>query len=239
MSAQKATAAFEILLQEERRYPPPQEFQRHANISDPVVYQEAAQDLEGFWARQAESRHWFRNWDRVLEWDAPWAKCFGGGLINACYNCVDRHVATWRRNKAAIIWEGEPRDERVLTYQDLYREVDRAALALKQCGVEKSDTVAIELKGQAVAAFVTPRQGVNADDALVRELRDHVTKKIGAIARPERIYFTAELPKTRSAKIMRRLLRDIAEGRVLGDTTTLTDPTVLRDIKQQYEETEG
>jgi acetyl-CoA synthetase len=96
-----------------------------------------------------------------------------------------------------------------------------------------------ELKGQAVAAFVTPRQGAHADDALSRELREHVAKKIGAIARPERIYFTAELPKTRSAKIMRRLLRDVAEGRVLGDTTTLTDPTVLNEIKQQYEEQEG
>src|SRR5262249_40126575 len=96
-----------------------------------------------------------------------------------------------------------------------------------------------ELKGQAVAAFVTPRQGVNANDELVRELREHVTKKIGAIARPEKIYFTAELPKTRSAKIMRRLLRASAEGLVLGDTTTLPDATVLRDIKQQYEETEG
>jgi acetyl-CoA synthetase len=656
VSPQKATGAFEAPLREERRYPPPPAFQRQANVSDPVVYQEAAQDLEGFWARQAESLHWFRKWDRVLEWDAPWAKWFVGGQINASYNCVDRHVATWRRNKAAIIWEGEPGDERVLTYQDLYREVNRAALALKQCGVQKGDTVAIylpmipelpiamlacarigaphtvifggfspdsirdrindcqakvvitadagyrrgglvplkdnideavkdtpsvqrgvvvsrvgsqvrpvtmqegrdiwwhdwvnavqerecpaeplesehplyilytsgttgkpkgvlhttagyllgtslthrwifdlkdedvfwctadigwvtghsyvvygpltngatqvmfegtpdypdkdrwwriiekyrvnalytaptairgfmrwgleypqrcdlsslrllgtvgepinpeawvwyhenigggrcpvvdtwwqtetgmilisplpgvttlkpgsatvpfpsvdadivnevgesvpadaggylilrkpwpammrtiwgdpdryvqqywsrcpglyftgdgarrdqdgyfwllgrvddvlnvaghrigtmevesalvshpavaeaavigisdELKGQAVAAFVTPRQGVSANDEPVRELREHVTKKIGAIARPEKIYFTAELPKTRSAKIMRRLLRDIAEGRVLGDTTTLTDPPVLRDIKQQYEETEG
>src|SRR5262249_27214332 len=145
MSAQKATGAFEALLQEERRYPPPPEFQRQANVSDPVVYQEAAQDLEGFWARQAESLHWFRKWDRVLEWDAPWGKWFVGGQINASYNCVDRHVATWRRNKAAIIWEGEPGDERVLTYQDLYREVNRAALALKQCGVQKGDTVAIYL----------------------------------------------------------------------------------------------
>jgi acetyl-CoA synthetase len=96
-----------------------------------------------------------------------------------------------------------------------------------------------ELKGQAVAAFVTPRGGAQADNALASELREHVAKKIGAIARPDKVFFTAELPKTRSAKIMRRLLRDVAEGRVLGDTTTLTDPTVLAEIKQQYEETEG
>jgi acetyl-CoA synthetase len=96
-----------------------------------------------------------------------------------------------------------------------------------------------EIKGQAVAAFVTPRGGAQAGDTLANELREHVAQKIGAIARPDKIYFTAELPKTRSAKIMRRLLRDVAEGRVLGDTTTLTDPTILAEIKQQYEETEG
>jgi len=96
-----------------------------------------------------------------------------------------------------------------------------------------------EIKGQAVAAFVTPRQGITASDALANELREHVAQKIGAIARPDKIYFTAELPKTRSAKIMRRLLRDVAEGRVMGDTTTLTDPAVLSEIKQQYEESEG
>jgi acetyl-CoA synthetase len=97
--------------------------------------------------------------------------------------------------------------------------------------------VSDELKGQAVAAFVTPRLGVDANDALVNELRAHVSEKIGPIARPDRIFFTAELPKTRSAKIMRRLLRDVAEGRVMGDTTTLTDPTVLEEIKKQYEDT--
>jgi acetyl-CoA synthetase len=145
MSAEQGSGAFEALLQEERRYPPPPDFQAQANVNDPAVYEQAAADLEGFWARQAESLDWFRPWDRVLEWDAPWAKWFQGGQINASYNCLDRHVATWRRNKAAIIWEGEPGDERVLTYQDLYREVNRAALALKRAGVGKGDTVAIYL----------------------------------------------------------------------------------------------
>jgi acetyl-CoA synthetase len=96
-----------------------------------------------------------------------------------------------------------------------------------------------ELKGQALAAFVTPRSGFIGSEALAQELRRQVTKEIGAIARPDKIFFTAELPKTRSAKIMRRLLRDIAEGRIVGDTTTLTDLTVLSDIKRQYEETES
>ncbi|CCF85553.1 Acetyl-CoA ligase (fragment, part 2) [Nitrolancea hollandica Lb] len=93
-----------------------------------------------------------------------------------------------------------------------------------------------EIKGQGIAAFVTPRIGVDANADLIQELRQHVAEKIGPIARPDQIYFTAELPKTRSAKIMRRLLRDIAEGRVLGDTTTLTDVSVIEAIKAQYEE---
>jgi acetyl-CoA synthetase len=95
------------------------------------------------------------------------------------------------------------------------------------------------LTGQAIVAFVTPRAGQEANDALTADLKEHVVQSIGALARPKRIYYTAELPKTRSAKIMRRLLRDIAEGRVLGDTTTLLDPTVVASIKQQYESTEG
>jgi acetyl-CoA synthetase len=95
-----------------------------------------------------------------------------------------------------------------------------------------------EIKGQAIAAFVTPRTGFQPSDQLNTELRYHVGEKIGAIARPDKLFFTSELPKTRSAKIMRRLLRDVAEGRVLGDTTTLADPTVMEQIKAQYAESE-
>jgi acetyl-CoA synthetase len=96
-----------------------------------------------------------------------------------------------------------------------------------------------EVTGQAIAAFVTPRMGIHADDVLAQELRAQVAKVIGPIARPKILRFTAELPKTRSGKIMRRLLRDVAEGRVLGDTTTLTDPSVLADIRSQYESQES
>ncbi len=96
-----------------------------------------------------------------------------------------------------------------------------------------------EIKGQALAAFVTPRAGVVADDRLIDTLKRHVATTIGPIARPDQIFITAELPKTRSAKIMRRLLRDIAEGRVLGDTTTLTDPAVVADIRERYAHTEA
>jgi acetyl-CoA synthetase len=95
-----------------------------------------------------------------------------------------------------------------------------------------------ELKGQALAAFVTLRTGFNHGGALRDELRDFVAQKIGAIARPDDILFSADLPKTRSGKIMRRLLRDIAEGRALGDTTTLADPAVVASLKEQYESLE-
>ena len=95
-----------------------------------------------------------------------------------------------------------------------------------------------EVKGQAVVAFVTLKEQVEPTDQLMAELKQHVTTKIGAIARPDDIFFTAELPKTRSGKIMRRLLRDVAEGRALGDTTTLADPAVVEALKDQYGEEE-
>ena len=93
-----------------------------------------------------------------------------------------------------------------------------------------------EIKGQAVAAFVTLREGAQGSESLVAELKDHVVKKIGAIARPDDVIFSADLPKTRSGKIMRRLLRDIAEGKALGDTTTLADPAVVARLKEQYQD---
>jgi acetyl-CoA synthetase len=95
-----------------------------------------------------------------------------------------------------------------------------------------------DIKGQAVAAFVTLKEGTKAGAELVDELKEHVVRKIGALARPDQILFSADLPKTRSGKIMRRLLRDIADGKALGDTTTLADPNVVARLKEQYEENE-
>ena len=135
----------DALLTEDRRFPPPPAFQEQANVNDPGVYEEAARDPEGFWARFAEELHWFKKWDKVLEWDPPYAKWFLGGKINVSYNCLDRHVATARRNKAALIWEGEPGDRQVYTYWDLYREVCKFANALKSLGLKKGDRVTIYL----------------------------------------------------------------------------------------------
>src|SRR5918912_97016 len=140
-----AGGQIDALLQEDRRYPPTAEFAAQANWNDPGIYQRAEADPEAFWAEQAQSISWFKPWDKVLEWNVPWAKWFVGAQVNASYNGVDRHLNTWRRNKAAIIWEGEPGDSRVLTYRDVYREVNRAAAALKRLGVNKGDRVAIYL----------------------------------------------------------------------------------------------
>jgi acetyl-CoA synthetase len=118
-------------------------------------------------------------------------------------------------------------------------EVESALVSHPSVAEAAAIGISHEIKGQALAVFVTPRAGVEGNEELQNELRAHVSEKIGAIARPDKIYFTAELPKTRSAKIMRRLLRDIAEGHVIGDTTTLADPTVLASIKTQYEDSEG
>jgi acetyl-CoA synthetase len=137
----------ESVLQESRVFPPPPEFSARAHISSMEQYrrlaQEAADDPEGFWARHAEDLHWFKKWDRVLDWQPPFAKWFIGGRINAAYNCLDRHLDGPRRNKAAIIWEGEPGDERILTYQTLHREVCKFANVLKSLGVQTGDRVGI------------------------------------------------------------------------------------------------
>ena len=139
------TGGIEALLQEDRTFPPPEEFARNANIKDPNVYEEARQDPEAFWARFAGELDWFEPWEQVLDWNPPDAKWFVGGKLNASYNCVDRHLKTSRRNKAAIIWEGEPGDWKVYTYWDLHREVCRFANGLKSLGVQKGDRVTIYL----------------------------------------------------------------------------------------------
>ncbi|HYP54210.1 MAG TPA: acetate--CoA ligase, partial [Pyrinomonadaceae bacterium] len=141
------SSAIESVLHEERLFPPPAEFSSAAHVSGmdeyERLYAEAERDPEGYWARAAEELHWFKKWERVLEWSPPHAKWFVGGRINASYNCLDRHLSTWRRNKAAIVWEGEPGEQRTLTYQQLHREVCRFANVLKNSGVETGDRVAL------------------------------------------------------------------------------------------------
>lgn len=134
---------FEALLAENRVFTPPQAFKDQAIVADESLYDWAKRDRLGFWAAMAERLDWFEKWDTVLKWEPPFAEWFVGGKLNVSYNCVDRHLKNWRRNKAAIIWEGEPGDERVLTYQDLHREVSKFANVLKAQGVQKGDRVTL------------------------------------------------------------------------------------------------
>jgi len=135
----------DALLTEGRTFAPSAEWRARAIANDPGVYARAASDSEAFWASFASELEWIRPWTRVLEWTPPHAKWFVGGALNISANCLDRHVKTARRNKAAIVWEGEPGDRRTLTYYDLYREVSRFANVLKSLGVRKGDRVAIYL----------------------------------------------------------------------------------------------
>ncbi len=135
------------ILKETRLFPPPDEFAKAALISAAerdrlAVWAET--DPDEFWAEQAKTLDWFKPWSQVLDWShEPHAKWFVNGRINVAHNCLDRHLATWRKNKAAIIWEGEPGESRTLTYQQLHREVCRFANALKLLGVHKCDRVTI------------------------------------------------------------------------------------------------
>ena len=142
-----ADERIESVLQESRMFPPPADFAAQANISSEEQYQQmwqqAKDDPAGFWGEMAENLDWFKKWDTVLEGDMPETKWFTGGQINATYNCLDRHLTTWRKNKAAIIWEGEPGDTRTLTFQELHREVCQFANVLKKLGVETGDRITI------------------------------------------------------------------------------------------------
>lgn len=131
------------LLADDRVINPSEEFVKQANVQDQNIYDEARSNMESFWAKQAERLDWFKKWDKVLEWNLPYAKWFVNGKLNASYNCIDRHLKTHRKNKAALIWEGEPGDSRILTYQQLYYEVTRFANVLKKIGVKKGDVVTL------------------------------------------------------------------------------------------------
>ena len=145
--ATSPTGQIDSILNEARKFDPPAEFCAKASIKNSAeldaLRKRAEDDPEGFWAEQARHLDWFKPFDKVLEWKFPFAKWFLGGTLNASYNCLDRHLKGLRRNKAAIIFEGEPGDRRVLTYQMLADEVGRAANALKELGVGEGDRVAI------------------------------------------------------------------------------------------------
>ncbi|WP_448604853.1 acetate--CoA ligase [Thermoleptolyngbya sp.] len=138
----------ESILHENRQFLPPAAFSQQAHIKTleeyEQLYERAAADPQKFWAELAQKElHWFEKWHTVLDWQPPFAKWFVGGKLNISYNCLDRHLTTWRKNKAALIWEGEPGDSRTLTYAQLHREVCQFANVLKSLGAKKGDVIGI------------------------------------------------------------------------------------------------
>ena len=133
----------EALLAEGRSFPPDAEFRARARVTDESMYAAAEADFEGFWAEQA--RHylsWYKDFDTALEWKLPFAQWFGGGELNASYQCLDRHVEAGRGDKVAFHWRGEEGEEREITYADLHRDVQRFANALKDVGATGEAIVA-------------------------------------------------------------------------------------------------
>ena len=139
-------ATIEDYLLEDRMFPPPASFKEQSLVAGTQLYDEANEDYEGFWARQAVALlDWRKDWETVLDWQLPFAKWFVGGKLNVSENCLDRHVAAGRGDRVAFHWEGEPGDTRTITYADLLADVERFANALKGLGVAKGDRVAIYL----------------------------------------------------------------------------------------------
>ncbi|HLQ45864.1 MAG TPA: AMP-binding protein, partial [Planctomycetaceae bacterium] len=143
----RMSGAITSVLQETRKFPPPSDFTAQANIGSEEQYQQmwtrAKEDPAGFWGDMAANLDWFKKWDKVVDGTMPNTKWFVGGKINVSSNCLDRHLTTANKNKAAIIWEGEPGDTRVLRYQDLHREVCKFANVLKTLGVQTGDRVTL------------------------------------------------------------------------------------------------
>ena len=134
---------FDTLLRENRVFKPSKEFSKKAHIKSLAAYRkmynESVKSPAKFWGKVANEFHWFTKWKKVVQWKEPHAKWFVGGKTNISYNCLDRHLDTWRKNKAALVWEGEPGDSRILTYQELHREVCKFANAMKSVGIKKGD----------------------------------------------------------------------------------------------------
>src|SRR5881628_491387 len=139
------SSSIESILKENRVFKPPKGFSAKAHIKSMAhyerMYRESVRDPEKFWGKVAQDLHWFKKWTRVRQWKLPFVKWFIGGRTNISYNCLDCHLATTRKNKAALIWEGEPGEIRTLTYQQVHREVCKSANVLRSLGIQKGDRV--------------------------------------------------------------------------------------------------
>ncbi len=222
---------------ENRVFPPPPEFRAQALVSDDSLYEEAAADRLGFWARQArELITWYRDFDTVLEWELPYAKWFVGGRLNVSYNCLDRHVEAGRGDKVAYHWEGEPGDTRTITYSELLSEVSRFANSLKSLGVNRGDRVAIYMPmipELPVAMLACARIGAVhsvvfggfSPDALADRINDAEAK----------VLITADGGFRRGAPSPLKANCDVA----LANTHSITDVVVVRRTGQDIDWAEG
>jgi acetyl-CoA synthetase len=227
----------ENLLNEDRQFAPPAEFAANANVTE-EAYQQAAEDRLGFWATQARRLTWAKEWDDVLDWsNPPFAKWFVGGQLNVAYNCLDRHIEAGRGSKIAIHWEGEPGDQRSITYTDLHRSVCQAANALTGLGVVAGDRVAIYMPmipEAAIAMLACARLGAPHSvvfggfsvDALANRIQDAQAKVVitadggyrrGNVSalKPTVDEAAAECPSVQHVLVVRRTGQDVGwtEGR--------------------------
>ena len=225
-----ATDRIETLLDEQRRFPPPESFTAQAHVPNAGPYDRARRDPEGYWADWAKQLEWSRPWDTVLEWKPPHAKWFVGGKLNASVNCLDRHVRAGRGGRVALIWEGEPPGEtRRITYGELHADVNRFANVLKGLGVGKGDRVAIYLPmvpEVAVAMLACARIGavhtVVFGGFSAESLRDRINDA-GA-----KLLITADGGYRRGAIVPLKQNADDA----LADTPTIERVIVLRRTGQ-------
>ena len=206
------------MAEEQKTFPSSPEFMAQANIADPHVYDEAARDPQGWWAKQAETLlDWTKPWETVCEWTPPHAKWFVGGQLNVAANCLDRHLTDGRRNKAALIFEGEPGDMRVLTYYDLHREVCKLANVLEGQGIKKGDRITIYLPAvpeavismlacARIGAVHTVVFGGFSADSLAERISDSQS----------RLLITADGGWRRGSPVR---LKDLADKALEGETT--------------------
>ncbi len=232
MTANKES--IEALFEETRVFPPNPSFRDQANIKDESIYEKAAADPEAYWANWARELDWSRPWNKVLEWKAPHAKWFTGGKLNASVNCVDRHVYAQHslRNKAAIIWEGEPGDTKTLTYWDLYRQINQFADVLKKQGIKKGDRIAIYMPlvpELAVACLASARIGavhsVVFGGFSAEALRDRINDQ------EAKLLVTADYGWRRGSKIQLKKAADEA----LKDTPSIEKVIVYKRGTENFE----
>lgn len=193
----------EVLLKVEEKYYPPKHIVEGAWVKDyESLYKESIQDREGFWAKVAQELHWFKPWQKVLEWNYPYAKWFVGAKTNICYNCLDRHVLNGKRNKVAYIWVGEDNEEKKITYGELLELVSRIANGLKSLGVKKGDRVSIYMPNtiEAIAAMLACAR-IGAIHSVVFAGFSEGALRLRIEDAKAKVVFTASYTKRRGKKI--------------------------------------